>query len=72
MKFANGNLDDPEEGWEKVMWSETKIELFSLNSTRRVWRKKDEYNPKNTIPTLKHGGGNSILFCKGDRTTAPY
>ena len=61
----------------KVMWSdETKIELFGLNSTRRVWRKKkDEYNPKNTIPTVKHGGGNIILgmlFCKGDRTTAPY
>ncbi|CDQ82348.1 unnamed protein product [Oncorhynchus mykiss] len=50
--------------WEKVMWSdETKIELFGLNSTRRVWRKKkDEYNPKNTIPTVKHGGGNIILW----------
>ncbi|KAK6326213.1 hypothetical protein J4Q44_G00018580 [Coregonus suidteri] len=57
LKFANDHLDDPEEEWEKVMWSdETKIELFGLNSTRRVWRKKkDEYNPKNTIPTVKHG-----------------
>ncbi len=45
------------------MWSdETKLELFGINSTRRVWRKKkDEYNPKNTIPTLKHGGGNIML-----------
>ena len=44
------------------MWSdETKIELFGLNSTRRVWRKKkDEYNPKNTIPTMKHGGGHAL------------
>ncbi|CDQ86387.1 unnamed protein product [Oncorhynchus mykiss] len=50
--------------WEKVMWSdEPKIELFGLNSTHRVWRKKkDEYNPKNTIPTVKHGGGNIILW----------
>ena len=64
LKFANDHLDDPEEEWEKVMWSdETKIELFGLNSTRRVWRKKkDEYNPKNTIPTVKHGGGNIILW----------
>uniref|UniRef100_A0AAY5JY66 Transposase Tc1-like domain-containing protein n=1 Tax=Esox lucius TaxID=8010 RepID=A0AAY5JY66_ESOLU len=58
LKFANDHLDDPEEEWEKVMWSdETKIELFGLNSTRHVWRKKkDEYIPKNTIPTVKHGG----------------
>uniref|UniRef100_A0AAY5KBZ6 Sleeping Beauty transposase HTH domain-containing protein n=1 Tax=Esox lucius TaxID=8010 RepID=A0AAY5KBZ6_ESOLU len=73
---ANDHLDDPEEEWEKVMWSdETKVELFGLNSTRRVWRKKDEYNPKNTIPTVKHGGGDNslgMLFCKGDRTTALY
>uniref|UniRef100_A0AAY5L6C0 Transposase Tc1-like domain-containing protein n=1 Tax=Esox lucius TaxID=8010 RepID=A0AAY5L6C0_ESOLU len=56
LKFANDHLDDPEEEWEKVMCSdETKIELFGLNSTRCVWRKKkDEYNPKNTIPTVKH------------------
>ena len=28
-----------------------------------VWRKRNaEYNPKNTIPTVKHGGGNLILW----------
>ncbi len=47
LKFAKDHLDDPEEAWEKVMWSdETKIELFGINFPRRVWRKKkDEYNP---------------------------
>ena len=46
------------------MWSnETKIELFGVNSTRRVWRKRNaEYNAKNTIPTVKHGGGNLMLW----------
>ena len=64
VKFAKEQLDDPEEAWEKVMWSdETKIELFGINSTRRVWRKRNaEYNPKNTIPTVKHGGGNLMLW----------
>uniref|UniRef100_A0AAY5KGU3 Transposase Tc1-like domain-containing protein n=1 Tax=Esox lucius TaxID=8010 RepID=A0AAY5KGU3_ESOLU len=64
LKFANDHLDDPEEKWEKVMWSdETKLELFGLNSARRVWRKKkDEYIPKNTTPTVEHGGGNIILW----------
>ncbi|KAK6311415.1 hypothetical protein J4Q44_G00170790 [Coregonus suidteri] len=39
-----------------VVLIETKNRAFwSKNSTRRVWRKKkDEYNPKNTIPTVKH------------------
>ena len=33
LKFANDHLDDPEEEWETVMWSdETKIEPFDLNS----------------------------------------
>ena len=64
LNFAKEHLDDPEEAWEKVMWSdETKIELIGINSTRRVWRKRNaEYNPKNTIPTVKHGGGNLMLW----------
>lgn len=72
LKFASDHLDDPEEEWEKVMWSdETKIELFGLNSTCRVWRKKkDEYNPKTTIPTQKHGGGNiSLCGCFSAKRT---
>ncbi|KAJ4947483.1 hypothetical protein JOQ06_009518 [Pogonophryne albipinna] len=50
LKFAREHLDDPEEDWENVIWSdETKIELFGKNSTRRVWRRKNaELHPKNT------------------------
>lgn len=45
---SNGYDDDPVETWEKGKWSdETKIQLFGKNSTRCVWRKKnDECRPK--------------------------
>ncbi|KAK3522412.1 hypothetical protein QTP86_010117 [Hemibagrus guttatus] len=64
LKSAREHLDDPEEDWENVIWSdETKIELFGKNSTCRVWRRKNaELHPKNTIPTVKHVGGNIMLW----------
>ncbi len=70
LKFAN----DSEENWMKVLWSdETKIKLFGLNSTHRVWRRRRNavYDPKNTIPTVKHGGGNIIIWgCYSANCTA--
>lgn len=37
LKFAREHLDDPEEDWENVIWSnETKIELFGKNSGERM------------------------------------
>uniref|UniRef100_A0A8D0AJR8 Tc1-like transposase DDE domain-containing protein n=1 Tax=Sander lucioperca TaxID=283035 RepID=A0A8D0AJR8_SANLU len=65
-EVANEHLNDSEENWVKVLWSdETKIKLFGINSTRRVWRRRNAaYDPKNTIPIVKHGGGNigPIMF----------
>ncbi len=60
LKFAS----DSEENLVKVLSSdETKIQLFGINSTYRVWRRRNAtYDPKNTIPTVKHGGGNIMLW----------
>ncbi len=48
----------------RVLWlDETKIQLFDINSAHRVSRRRNAaYDPKNTIPTVKHGGGNIILW----------
>ncbi len=72
LKFANEHLNDSEKKWVKVLWSdETKIQLFGINSTCHVWRRKNAaYDPKNTIPTNKHGGGSIVLWgCFSDKGT---
>ncbi|KAK1794621.1 hypothetical protein P4O66_001339 [Electrophorus voltai] len=48
----------------KVLWSdETKIKVFGADHTRAVWREDGTaYDPKNTIPTVKHGGWNIMLW----------
>ncbi len=61
LKFTREHLDDPEEDWENVM--KPKYNFLVKNSTCRVWRRKNaELHPKNAIPTVKHGGGNIMLW----------
>ncbi|KAI5625306.1 phosphatidylinositol 4,5-bisphosphate 5-phosphatase A, partial [Silurus asotus] len=51
-KFANEHLNESEKAWGNAMWSdETKIELFGVDSTRRVWNV-----PKDTVPPVEHEG----------------
>ncbi|KAK3528556.1 hypothetical protein QTP70_002805 [Hemibagrus guttatus] len=64
LKFAEDHLDTPQHYWENVLWTdETKIKLFEKNLQRFVWcKKKKVYQHENTIPTVKYGGGNIMVW----------
>uniref|UniRef100_A0AAY5KS16 Transposase Tc1-like domain-containing protein n=1 Tax=Esox lucius TaxID=8010 RepID=A0AAY5KS16_ESOLU len=64
LKFAKTNIKSPKSTWENVLWSdETKVEFFGYNCKRYVWCKNNTaHHPKNTIPTVKHGGGSIMLW----------
>ena len=57
LEFAKRSLKDSQTIRNKILWSdETKIEFFGLNAKRHIWRKPG------TIPTVKHGGGDIMLW----------
>ena len=49
--------------WNHVLWSdEIKINLFSSDGFKHVWRRQDEeYKDKCVMPPVKHGGGNVMV-----------
>ena len=50
--------------WNHVLWSdEMKINLFSSDGFKHVWRRPgEEYKDKCVMPTVKHGGGNVMVW----------
>ena len=64
LEYARRNLDKTTEVWMTVLLTdETKLELFGHMDQRYVWRAKGQaYDQKNTIPTVKHGGGSLMIW----------
>ena len=57
LEFAKIHLKDSQTMRNKILWcEEIKIDLFGLNAKLHVWRKPG------TIPTVKHGGGSTMLW----------
>ncbi|KAF7670306.1 hypothetical protein LDENG_00272020 [Lucifuga dentata] len=64
LTFAKKHLDDPQDFWENILWTdETKVELFGRCASRYIWRKTNTaFQKKNIIPTVKHGGGSVMVW----------
>ena len=64
MEFVKNHEHRDYNYWKNILWSdETKIELFGHNDRKHVWRRTGQaYLPKNTVPTVKHGGGSIMIW----------
>ncbi|GBL72989.1 Transposable element Tc1 transposase [Araneus ventricosus] len=50
--------------WESIIFmNESKFNIFWSDGRITVWRKSnEELNPKNLLPTVKHGGGGIMVW----------
>ena len=50
--------------WNHILWSdEMKINLFGSDGFKHMWRRLgEEYKDKCVMPTVKHGGGNVMVW----------
>jgi hypothetical protein len=61
-------MNKPIEFWKTVLFSDkSKFNIFGSDGPQYVWRKpRKELDPKNIIPTVKHGGGHALVWgCMG-------
>ncbi|GFV92223.1 transposable element Tcb1 transposase [Trichonephila clavipes] len=64
LEFAMKYKNKPMHLWKKVIFSdESKFEIFTPPSIRKIWRNnKTALELQNVLPTLKHGGGNVMVW----------
>ena len=63
-QFVEDMLTKHMDYWNHVLWSnEMKINLFVSDDFKHVWRRLgEEYKDKCVMPTVKHGGGNFMVY----------
>lgn len=64
LEFAKRYIAMPNDFWSTILFTdETKINLFGSDGRQIVWRKPNSaLKQANIIPTVKHGGGNVLLW----------
>ncbi|GBM31367.1 Transposable element Tc1 transposase [Araneus ventricosus] len=64
LDFAKSMVDKDISFWESIIFvDESKVNIFGSDGQISVWRKpNEEINPKNLLPTVKHGEG-GIMVC---------
>ena len=57
-------LEKPVDFWKNAVWSgESKFNLFGSDGKVMVWKTPyDEFDPKCTISTIKHGGDSFMVW----------
>lgn len=63
-EFAKSHLPMNQYFWNDVLFTdESKFEIFGRNRNGKVWRKKNTAMKEiNLLPTVKHGGGNVMVW----------
>lgn len=64
LEFAQQHLDKGLDFWKRVLFTdESKYNIFGSDGRAKVWRKANTaMNPKNLLATVKHGGGNVMVW----------
>ncbi|CAK9821629.1 Transposable element Tcb1 transposase [Anthophora retusa] len=64
LEFAKKYISESTEFWRNVIFcDESKFNISGSDSYQKVWRKpNEEMHPKNLCSTIKHGGGNVMVW----------
>ena len=64
-------MEKPYDYWKHVLWSdESKFNLFGSDGKIMVWRSTmEEYDPKCTVPTVKHNDGSVMVWACFSRSS---